>query len=118
MALIDPDKGNILDIKSKKFVRSLPRWGGRCTSDGRYGLVAPARGGLEVIELKHGKSLRTLIPKTAEGVFSNITMFTKTDEHVLYYHSGKNTLRLFRYEFDTHRIFLLLRDDFYHSLSP
>ncbi|CAG0888380.1 unnamed protein product [Darwinula stevensoni] len=96
VALIDPDKGNIVDIKSKKFFRSLPRWGGRCTSDGRYGLVAPARGGLEIIELKHGKSLKTLIPKTAEGVFSNITMFTKTDEHVLYYHSGKNTLRLFR----------------------
>ena len=55
------------------------------------------RGGLEIIELRHGKSVRTLIPKVAEGVFSNICMFTKTDAYVLYYHGGKNTLRVFRY---------------------
>ncbi|CAG0882144.1 unnamed protein product, partial [Cyprideis torosa] len=96
VALIDPDKGNIVDIKTKRFIRSVPKWSGKCTNDGKYGLYAPTRGGLEIIELRHGKSVRTLIPKVAEGVFSNICMFTRTDAYVLYYHGGKNTLRVFR----------------------
>lgn len=32
----------------------------------------------------------------AEGVFTVICMFTDGDEYVLYYHSGKKTLRIFR----------------------
>lgn len=32
----------------------------------------------------------------AEGVFTVICMFTDGDEYVLYYHSGKKTLRVFR----------------------
>lgn len=32
----------------------------------------------------------------AEGVFTVICMFTEGDEYVLYYHSGKKTLRVFR----------------------
>lgn len=55
------------------------------------------RGGLELIELKKGTTVRTFIPKVAEGVFSVICMFNKTDEYVLYYHSGKKTIRVFRY---------------------
>lgn len=63
IALIDSDKGNVLDVKSKKFIRSIPKWGGKCTRDGKYGIYAPGRGGLELIELKHGKTVRTFIPK-------------------------------------------------------
>ena len=37
VALIDQDKGNIMDIKNKKYVRAIPVWGGACSSDGRYG---------------------------------------------------------------------------------
>lgn len=55
------------------------------------------RGGLELIELKKGQTVRTFIPKVAEGVFTIICLFNKTDEYVLYYHSGKKTLRVFRY---------------------
>lgn len=40
--------------------------------------------------------MKTFIPKVAEGVFSVICMFTEGDEYVLYYHSGKKTLRVFR----------------------
>ena len=36
VALIDVDKGNIMDVKNKKYVRSIPQWGGRCSKDGRY----------------------------------------------------------------------------------
>ncbi len=67
IALIDPDKSNVIDIKTKKFVRSILKWGGRCTRDGKYGLFAPSRGGLEIIELRHGKSVKTLIPKVSEN---------------------------------------------------
>jgi hypothetical protein len=52
---------------------------------------------LELLELKRGHSVKTFIPKVAEGVFTVICMFNQTDEYVLYYHSGKKTLRVFRY---------------------
>ncbi|KAG7172706.1 NACHT and WD repeat domain-containing protein 2-like [Homarus americanus] len=96
VALIDQDKGNIVDIRTKKFVRSIPKWGGKVSKDGRYGLYAPARGGLELLELRHGTSVKTLIPRVAEGVFSVICLFTRTDEYVLYYHGGRKTIRVFR----------------------
>ena len=48
VALIDSDKGNILDVRTRRFLRSVPRWNGSVTRDGKYGLFAPARGGLEV----------------------------------------------------------------------
>lgn len=40
--------------------------------------------------------MKTFIPKVAEGVFTVICMFTEGDEYVLYYHSGKKTLRVFK----------------------
>lgn len=48
------------------------------------------------MELKKGTTVKTFIPKVAEGVFTVICMFTDSDEYVLYYHSGKKTLRIFR----------------------
>ncbi|XP_076047272.1 NACHT and WD repeat domain-containing protein 2 [Oratosquilla oratoria] len=96
IALVDVDKANIVDVKTKKFVRSIAKWGGKVTRDGRYGLYAPARGGLELLELRRGTSVRTLIPRVAEGVFSVMCLFTKTDEYVLYYHGGRKTIRVFR----------------------
>jgi hypothetical protein len=48
------------------------------------------------MELKKGSTVKTFIPKVAEGVFTVICMFTDNDEYVLYYHSGKKTLRVFR----------------------
>ena len=53
---------NIL-FQNKKFVRSIPQWGGSCSKDGRYGLYAPSRGGLDLLDLRHGTVVRTLIPK-------------------------------------------------------
>jgi hypothetical protein len=40
--------------------------------------------------------MRTLIPKIAEGIFNVICKFNETNEYVLYYHSGRKTLRVFR----------------------
>jgi hypothetical protein len=42
---IDSDKGTILDIRKKHVVRTIPKWSGGCTKDGRYGLYAPSRSG-------------------------------------------------------------------------
>ena len=83
-----------MDIKNKRYVRAIPAWGGVCSSDGRYGLYAPSRGGLDILDLRHGGTvLRTLIPKIAEGIFTVICKFNATNEYVLYYHSGRKTLR-------------------------
>lgn len=59
-------------------------------------LVYLQRGGLELIELRKGTTVKTYIPKVAEGVFTIISMFNRTDEYVLYYHSGRKTIRVFR----------------------
>lgn len=90
------EKGSVIDIKTKRHIRSIPKWGGSCTLDGKFGLYAPPRGGLELLELRKGTTVKTFIPKVAEGVFTVICMFTEGDEYVLYYHSGKKTLRVFR----------------------
>ncbi|XP_031624197.1 uncharacterized protein LOC116341344 [Contarinia nasturtii] len=71
IGIIGSEKGSIIDIKTKRHIRSIPKWNGSCTRDGKYA-------------------------KVAEGVFTVICMFTEGDEYVLYYHSGKKTLRVFR----------------------
>lgn len=96
VAVISSEKGSMFDIKTKRHVRSIPKWNGSCTHDGKFGLFAPSRGGLEMLELRKGTTVKTFIPKVAEGVFTVICMFTEGDEYVLYYHSGKKTLRVFR----------------------
>ncbi|XP_050388645.1 NACHT and WD repeat domain-containing protein 2 [Patella vulgata] len=96
IAVIDSEKANILDLKKKTLVRSVYKWNGVATSNGKTGFDAPSRGGLQLIDTKSGKNVRTLIPRVAEGVFSIDVMFTKNDKHILYYHSGHKTIRVFR----------------------
>ena len=96
VALIDQDKANIIDVNNKRFVRSILNWGGSYSSDGRYGLYAPSKGGLDLLDLKNGTIVRTLIPKIAEGIFNVICKFNITNEYVMYYHSGRKTIRIFR----------------------
>ena len=69
---------------------------GGCSKDGRYGIFAPSRGGLDLIDVRHGNVVKTLIPKTAEGINNVICQFNETDEYILYYHSGRKTVRVFR----------------------
>ncbi|XP_014210635.1 NACHT and WD repeat domain-containing protein 2 [Copidosoma floridanum] len=96
VGIIGTDKGTILDIHKKKIIRSIPKWSGNISKDGKYTLYAPSRGGLELIELKKGTTVKTFIPKVAEGVFTILSVFNRTDEYVLYYHSGRKTIRVFR----------------------
>jgi len=96
VAVIDNEKGSIINVRDRKFVRSIKNWNGRQTRDDRKGLYAPTRGGLELLDLKKGSRLRVFIPKVAEGVFDVETLITGNDLHVVYYHSGKRTIRVFR----------------------
>lgn len=98
IAVVDEEKSNILDLKRKTLVRSVNRWNGMSMQNGKHGLYAPNRGGLELLELKNGRTVRTFIPRVAEGVFRIEVMFTKNDHHVVYYHSGHRTIRVFRVE--------------------
>lgn len=43
IAVMTTDKGAIIDIRTKKHLRSIPKWGGSVTKDGKYGLYAPQR---------------------------------------------------------------------------
>jgi hypothetical protein len=96
VALIDVDKGSLMDLQQKRILKSIPFWDGICTKDGRYGLYAPATGGMEMLDLRTGRVCKTLIPKVAEGIFDVMAVFNATNEFVLYYHSGRKTIRAFR----------------------
>jgi hypothetical protein len=98
IVLVDAEKGSIINVKEKKFVRSIPKWNGRSTRDDKFGIFAPTRGGLELIELKNGTKVKTFIPKVAEGVFDNDAIITPNNKHLIYYHSGKRTIRVFNVE--------------------
>lgn len=94
--LISGERSLVVDIKNKKAIKTFKRLNGCITTDDRLGIFAPVRGGLELIDLEDGSTNQTLISKSAEGVFQTKIHFTKTDEYVIYYHSGWKTLRLFR----------------------
>ena len=96
IATVDEDKGNIIDLKKKAFVRSVNRWNGICDRSGQLGLYAPEQGGLELLSLRTGNTIQVLIPRIAEGVFSTITLFANDDKHLVFYHSGRKSIRLFR----------------------
>ena len=78
MALIDETKGNLWDINKKTFVRSIKKWDGYVSQNGLYGILAPARGGLDLLPLQKGVIGKTLIPKVAEGVFNVQVHYTIT----------------------------------------
>lgn len=49
-----------------------------------------------MLDLRSGKVCKTLIPKVAEGIFDVLAVFNATNEYILYYHSGRKTIRAFR----------------------
>lgn len=69
IGIIDADKGHLINVRDKKFVKTIQKWNGHATKDDKFGLYAPGRGGLEVIDLKNGKLVKILIPKIAEGLY-------------------------------------------------
>lgn len=45
VGIIGSDKGTILDINKKKVIRTIPKWSGNISKDGKYTLYAPSRYG-------------------------------------------------------------------------
>lgn len=43
IGIIGSDKGSIMDINKKKIIRSIPKWSGNISKDGKYTLYAPSR---------------------------------------------------------------------------
>jgi len=43
--------GVVFDVRTKKHIRTIRRWSGQVTKDGRLGLYAPSRGGLELVKI-------------------------------------------------------------------
>ena len=56
-------QGNLMDLTQKRIIKTIPFWDGTCSKDGRYGLYAPATGGMEMLDLRTGRVAKTLIPK-------------------------------------------------------
>ena len=52
VGIIDIEKGTIMDVLNKKVVRTVACWDGSYTSDGKYGLYAPASGGMDILDLR------------------------------------------------------------------
>ena len=78
VALIDVEKGNLMDLSQKRIIKTIPFWDGTCSKDGRYGLYAPATGGMEMLDLRTGRVCKTLIPKvTSESMQVKIYMKRK-----------------------------------------
>jgi WD40 repeat protein len=98
VGLIGNEFSYIMDVYTQRILNKICRWNGQSTSDGNYGLFAPSRGGLELIDLRYGSTVKVLLPQTSEGVLSVVTSFTATDEYVYYYHSAKKIIRLIRLE--------------------
>lgn len=43
IGIIGSDKGIILDINKKKIIRTILKWSGNISKDGKYTLYAPSR---------------------------------------------------------------------------
>lgn len=78
VALLEGDKANLYDVKNKKWIKTIPSWNGVTTKNGRWGISAPTRGGLDLLDMKlDGEIVRTFMTKLALGIFSVMAMFTK-----------------------------------------
>ena len=69
VALVDNDKANLVNCTEKRLARTIRHWSGQMTRDQRYGLGAPAKGGLYLVDLHSGRNLATFIEPGQEGVF-------------------------------------------------
>ena len=69
VALVDNDKANLVNCTEKRLARTIRNWSGQMTRDQRYGLGAPAKGGLYLVDLHSGRNLATFIEPGQEGVF-------------------------------------------------
>ena len=78
VAVQENEKTNLYDVKNKRWIKTLQSWTGVTTKDGRWGLSAPSRGGLDLLDMKQdGEIVKNFLPRGAHGVFSVIAIFTQ-----------------------------------------
>lgn len=99
IAIFSTGLGYISEPGTGRILAKIARWNESSSKDGSLGLTAsPRTGGLDLIELRAGSTVKVLLPKVSEGLVSYLTNFTSNDDYVYYYHGGKKTIRLFRLE--------------------
>ncbi|RWS28545.1 NACHT and WD repeat domain-containing protein 2-like protein [Leptotrombidium deliense] len=98
IALKTKEGMHIIDMTKNEFLRTILRWNGDCTKDGRFGLYMQQRGGLELVDLQLGTSIKILLRKQSEGVYNVMSGFAGNDAFVYHYHSGRGTIKLIRVE--------------------
>ena len=77
MALQENEKTNLYDVKNKRWIKTIQSWTGVTTKDGRWGLSAPSRGGLDLLDMKQdGEIVRNFLPRRAQGVLTVQALFT------------------------------------------
>ena len=91
VALLEKEKTNLYDVKSKRWIKTIQSWTGVTTKDGRWGLSAPTRGGLDLLDMKlDGEIARNFLPRRVQGVFTIHALFNKersifiSDSSVIY----------------------------------
>ena len=91
VALLEKEKTNLYDVKSKRWIKTIQSWTGVTTKDGRWGLSAPSRGGLDLLDMKlDGEIARNFLPRRVQGVFTIHALFNKersisiSDDPVIY----------------------------------
>ena len=78
VALLENEKTNLYDVKNKRWIKTIQSWTGVTTKDGRWGLSAPSRGGLDLLDMKlDGEIVRNFLPRKAQGVFTIHALFNK-----------------------------------------
>lgn len=78
VALLEGDRANLYDVKNKKWIKTIPSWNGVTTSNGRWGLSAPTRGGLDLLDMRlDGEIVRTFLPRMSLGIFTTNAIFNK-----------------------------------------
>ena len=99
IAIIESDKANICDLKNKRFLKPIPCWTGQSSQNGRWGLSAPSRGGLDLLDLsREGAFVHQLIPRRTQGVATVHALFNSTDEFVIYFNSVEQSIQVFTVE--------------------
>ena len=78
VALLENEKTNLYDVKNKRWIKTIHSWTGVTTKDGRWGLSAPSRGGLDLLDMKlDGEIVRNFLPRKVPGVFTIHALFNK-----------------------------------------
>lgn len=70
-------------------------WNGCSTQDGTLGLVTRENGVLDLVNLKTGEPVKTLIPRQTQVSVEAKMMFAADYQYVVHYHVSRNLIRLF-----------------------